>query len=518
MEAAKRVAKNTGILYARMAITVFISLYSTRLILAALGVADFGLFNVVGGVISMLGFLNSSMAAATQRFMSFAQGAGDVEKVKRIFNMSSLLHWGIAVLVLLLLEGAGYFFFNGILNISPDRLEVAKLIYQFMVISTLFTVISVPYEAVITSHENMLVYAVMGVIEAILKLGIALYITYSPMDHLVMYGVLMAALSIFLLVIKRIYCHRVYEECHLHVGEYYDKPLLKELGGFAGWSLLGSSSGLIANYGCTIILNIFFGTILNAVQGIVSQITGPLSILGSTISKVINPLIDKSMGSGNRENMLKVSLFSTKISFFLLAITYLPFLIQMPFLLKLWIKIVPAYTVIFCVFQLCRNLIEQLYITLSSTIAAEGKIRSYSISSSLLTLTPLPISYALFKLNFPPYYLYITFTIYAFLCGLVVLYYVNKISQLSIFLYFKEVFVRCVLSFLLAFTISYFSINIYLEPFLSFLFSSTISIISLITMIWFIGLNREEKIIIRRVFISFFQKGIHDNSQIQLIN
>jgi O-antigen/teichoic acid export membrane protein len=207
LEAAKRVAKNTGILYARMAITVFISLYSTRLILAALGVEDFGLFNVVGGVISMLGFLNSSMAAATQRFMSFAQGAGDLEKVKRIFNMSSLLHWGISILVFILLEGAGYFFFHGILNIASDRIEVAKLIYQFMVISTLFTVISVPYEAVITSHENMLVYAVMGVIEAVLKLGIALYINYSQMDHLVMYGILMAALSIFLLLVTRVVYH-----------------------------------------------------------------------------------------------------------------------------------------------------------------------------------------------------------------------------------------------------------------------------------------------------------------------
>jgi O-antigen/teichoic acid export membrane protein len=225
MEAAKRVAKNTGILYIRMAITVFISLYSTRLILAALGVSDFGLFNLVGGVISMLGFLNSSMAAATQRFISFAQGAGDQEKVKRIFNMSSLLHWGISILVLLLLEVAGYFFFHGILNIAPDRLEVAKLIYQFMVISTLFTVISVPYEAVITSHENMLVYAVMGVIEAVLKLGIAFYITYTGLDHLVMYGLLMVVLSVLLLIVKRIYCHRVYEECQLRVSQYFDKPL-----------------------------------------------------------------------------------------------------------------------------------------------------------------------------------------------------------------------------------------------------------------------------------------------------
>ena len=518
MEAAIRVAKNMGILYARMAITVFISLYSTRLILAALGVEDFGLFNLVGGVITMLGFLNSSMAAATQRFMSFAQGSGDLEKVKRIFNMSSLLHGSIAVLVFLFMEGAGYFFFHGILNIAPERLQVANLIYQFMVISTLFTVISVPYEAVITSHENMLVYAVMGVIEAILKLGIAFYITYSGMDHLVIYGILMAALSILLLIIKRIYCHRVYEECQLQIRHYYDKPLLKEMSGFAGWSLLVSSSGMIANYGSTIIINIFFGTILNAAQSLVSQISGQLSVLGSTMSKAINPLIDKSMGSGNRKYMLNVSLFSTKISFFLLSLTYLPFLVQIPLLLKLWLKVVPAYTVIFCVFQLIRNLIEQLYITLTLTIAAEGNIRSYSIYSSLITLFPLPVSYILFKLNYPPYYLYVTLVIYAFLYGMIVLYFVIKISQLSLPVYLREVFARCTLSFLIALTVSYCSTKFYSNQYMGLFISTSVGIISLIIMIWFLGLNREEKMITRGIFAFYFNKRIHLNSQVHSSN
>jgi O-antigen/teichoic acid export membrane protein len=301
MQAAHLVAKNTGILYARMAITVFISLYSTRLILAALGVSDFGLFNVVGGAIAMLGFLNSSMAGATQRFMSFAQGAGDLEKVKRIFSMSTLLHAGIAVLMILVLEIAGYFFFNGVLNIAPDRLGVAKNIYQFMVVSTFFTVLSVPYEAVITSHENMLVYAILGIIEAILKLGIALYITYSTYDHLTSYGFLMAALSIFLLILRRIYCHHNYAECVFQFHRYYDKSLLKEISSFAGWSLLGASSSMIAGYGQAIVLNIFFGTRINAAQGIAGQISGQLGVFALTLSKALNPLIDKSEGSGDRK-------------------------------------------------------------------------------------------------------------------------------------------------------------------------------------------------------------------------
>ena len=502
MEAAKRVAKNTGILYARMAITVFISLYSTRLILAALGVADFGLFNLVGGVISMLGFLNSSMAAATQRFMSFAQGKGDLDKVKRIFNMSSLLHWGIAVLVLFLLEGAGYFFFHGVLNIAPNRMDVAKLIYQFMVISTLFTVISVPYEAVITSHENMMVYAVMGIIEAVLKLGIALYITYSAIDHLVMYGILMAALSIFILIIKRIYCHRVYEECHLHVKQYYDKPLLQEMSGFAGWSLLGSSSSMFAAYGQGVIINIFFGTIVNAAQGIANQVSGQLGVFAGTMQKALNPMIDKSEGAGDRQLMLKASMMGSKISFFLLMLTFIPVLIEMPYIFQLWLKNIPNYAILFCRLLLIKNLIEQSYNTLSATIAAVGNIKKFQLINSIVNILPLIISYLLFYNGFPAYFLYINFLIYSVFQALIVIYFAKVYCGMSVMTYMKEVIFRCWLSLFLVGALSYIPLyfleiglaRIYILLPLSFIFS--IVIISLF------GFTKEEKLKLTKIIKS----------------
>ena len=504
MEAAKRVAKNTGILYARMAITVFISLYSTRLILAALGVADFGLFNVVGGVISMLGFLNSSMAAATQRFMSFAQGAGDLEKVKRIFNMSSLLHWGIAVLVILLLEGAGYFFFHGVLNIAPDRIEVAKLIYQFMVISTLFTVISVPYEAVITSHENMLVYAIMGVIEAIFKLGIAFYITYTRMDHLVIYGVLMAALAIVLLIIKRVYCHRMYVECQLQIRQYYDKPLLKEMGGFAGWSLLGSSSSIVANYGITVVFNLFFGSIINAANAIAGQLVGQLSVFANTMLKALNPVIDKSEGSGNRQLMLKTTLMGCKISFFMLAFFFIPAIIEMPFILKIWLKNVPNFTVIFCILAIVRNQIDQLYMPLQSAISATGDIKIFQRNNSVLTFAPIIVTYILFYLKFESYFLFIVFIIFSILNGIVTIYYAKLKCNLSVISFFQNVFLRSFGSILLIFVFTYFSSifisNSYLKLFITLISSSLFSLI----VIWIIGFNSEEKRIIVQVISAIF--------------
>jgi O-antigen/teichoic acid export membrane protein len=503
LEAANRVAKNTGILYIRMAITVLISLYSTRLILAALGLADFGLFNVVGGVISMLGFLNSSMAAATQRFMSFAQGAGDLEKVKRIFNMSSLLHWGIAVLVLFLLEGAGYFFFHGVLNIAPERMEVAKLIYQFMVISTLFTVISVPYEAVITSHENMIVFAVMGIIEAVLKLVIAFYITYTCLDHLVMYGVLMAALSLFLLFLKRIYCHRVYEECHLHVKRYYDEPLLKEMGGFAGWSLLGSSSSMFSAYGQGLVLNIFFGTIVNAAQGIANQVSGQLGVFAGTMQKALNPMIDKSEGSGNRQLMLKASMTGSKISFFLLMITFIPVLIEMQFIFNTWLENIPENTILFCRLLLIKNLFEQSYITLSSTIAAVGQIKKFQIISSTINFFPLGISYLLFFQGAPPHYLYIVFLIYSIFQAVIVIHQSKVVCELPVIYYLKDVVFRCWFVFLIVFSFSL--IPYYLLESNSFRLG-IVALISLISSVFLIGLfggAKEEKIKFKNIINSY---------------
>lgn len=493
MQAAHRVAKNTGILYARMAITVFISLYSTRLILAALGVADFGLLNVVGGVIAMLGFLNSSMAGATQRFMSFAQGAGDLERVRRIFNMSTLLHWGIAIVIIAVLEIAGYFFFNGVLNIAPERLGVAKIIYQFMVISTFFTVISVPYEAVITSHENMLVYAIEGIIEAILKLSIALYITNSSRDHLVTYGFLMAALSIFLLILRRLFCHYYYAECVLQLRYYYDKPLLKEITGFAGWSLLGAASSMIANYGQTIVLNIFYGTRINAAQGISNQISGQLGVFAVTLTKALNPVIDKSEGSGDRNKMIKATLTGSKISFFLLSFLYIPFLIEMPILLHLWLKNVPEFAILFCRLLLIRNLIQQFYIPLNNAITAVGNIKSFQKYNSFLNLLPILVAYLSFSLGFPPYTIYIIFIVFSLIQFVNVLHHSRMNFDLSYSLFFNEIVLKCVSAFILSVLIGALPI-LFMEDTIARLFAViSFGTLTYMTLIWKLGLSIEER-------------------------
>lgn len=507
MEAATRVAKNTLILYLRMAITLFISLYSTRLVLLALGVSDFGLFNVVGGVIAMLGFLNSSMAAATQRFMSFTHGTGDVEKIKRIFNVSTILHWGIAFVIFGLLEIVGFFLFNGILNIDPARIGMAKIIYQFMIVSTIFTVISVPYEAVLTSHENMTVYAILGVFEAVAKLGIAFYITYSSLDHLLMYGLLIAVLAIILLILKRIYCHKYYTECKINIRYYYDKVLLKEMGGYAGWSLMGNSANMITNYGQGIVINLFFGTVVNAAQGVASQISGQLNVLAITLIKALNPVLGKSEGAGNRKGMLKAAFMGSKISFFLLMLLYIPFFIELPFIFKVWLKKVPEFAIIFARLLMVRSLIEQLFITIASTISAQGNIKAFQLRASLLLLFPLIVSYILFEFGYPPYTMYIVFIVYALFASINILYTSVVNCQLPLFDFLRNVLFRCLLSFLIVFLLAIIPyIMIEESSLVRLLLVVFISSISYLFSVYFIGFTKEESLKIKEISNTIFTK------------
>jgi len=444
MHAANRVAKNTGILYAKMGITVFISLYATRLILSALGAEDFGIFNVVGGVIAMLGFLNASMAAASQRFMSYAQGEGDTEKQKNIFSVSVVLHLLIAFIVLIVFEVAGYFFFQNILKIPEARLPVAKIVYQFMIVSTLFTIISVPYDALINSHENMFFYAIVGIIEAVSKLAIAFYITTTRFDKLTTFGLLTAVLSICLLLIQRVYCHKNYDECEINPRKYFKKSLFKEMASFGGWSLLFSAASMITMQGVSIVLNSFFGVLVNAAQGVSNQISGQLMAFSNTMLKALNPVIVKSAGENNRKQMMDASVIGNKLSFFLFTFFSVPAIIEMPYFLHFWLKNVPEYAVIFCQLNLFRLCITQLTITFDTTIAALGNIKKYNIVRSSVYVALLPASYIMYLRGAPAFAIYVNLIIMILVSMLVNVYYVQKLCGFTIQNFLKNIFLPCV--------------------------------------------------------------------------
>lgn len=399
---ATRVIKNTGYLYAKMGITMFVSLYTTRLILNGLGASDFGIFNIVGGAIAMLGFLNAAMASATQRFMSYAEGEGNKEKQKYIFNISIVLHAAIVVIVGIALVGAGWFFFNGILTIPEDRVFAAEVVYASLIISTMFTVMSAPYDAVLNAHENMRYYAIVGIIESFLKLGVAFACVYTSSDKLIVYGILMAAIPLVTLSIMRVYCHHHYEECILAPRRYYNKELMKEMTGFAGWNFLGSACSMICNYGQGIVLNHFFGTLLNAAQGIANQLNGQLQVLALNMVKAVTPQIGISAGERNYTKLQTLTIETARISSILFAVIAIPFFVFCPCVLSFWLGEYPEWTVTFVRFQLIYALLEFLKNPLMSAISSVGIIKYVISTNSIVNILSLIIFGSLFMLHYSP--------------------------------------------------------------------------------------------------------------------
>lgn len=491
---ANRVIKNTGFLYAKMGITMFISLYTTRLILNSLGASDFGIFNIVGGAIAMLGFLNAAMAGATQRFMSYSEGEGDKEKQKSIFNVSFILHLGISFVVGIALLIAGSFFFNGILNIPPDRVYAAKVVYGSLIVSTMFTVMTVPYDAAMNAHENMKYYAIVGVFESFLKLAVAFACVYTSSDKLIVYGSLMACIPLITLSIMRIYCHKYYEECIIAPRKYWKKSLMKEMTSFAGWNFLGSMSALLGNYGNGLVLNHFYGVVLNAAMGIANQLNGQLLVLSNNMLKAVNPVITKSEGSGDRSKMLDIVTTSCKFSFAMLAFISIPFIIEMPFILKLWLKNIPEWAVLFTQLHLIRTLVEQLTISYGSAISAEGKIAGYNIFASIINILPVSILYILFKLGYSPVMMYIlNISIFGLLLDVVRVYFVHHNCGMPYRKFIFDLLIPLIINFVLAFILTYIPQYIIEDGWLRLILTFIIGVCSYCLLFWLISLNRLEK-------------------------
>ncbi|MBO4641855.1 MAG: hypothetical protein J5661_03210 [Bacteroidaceae bacterium] len=507
MSSANRIVKNTGFLYGKMAITVFISLYTTRLILASLGASDYGIFNVIGGAISMLAFLNSTMASATQRFMNYSEGEGNKEKQKTIFNVSIVMHFTVAILFCFIMAIAYFFLFNGVLNIPEDRMLAAKWVYLGMVLSTTFTVMSVPYDAAINAHENMLYYAIIGIFESLLKLAIAFYVSYTMMDKLIVYGILMACIPFISLSIMRIYCHHHYSECIISIKKYWNKGIFWEMLSFTGWNFLGSASSLVGNYGIGLVMNYFYGTVLNAAQGIATQVQGQLMAFSKNMLKALSPQIAKSEGEGKRERMLYVSAIGNKFSFFLFSLLAFPVIFNTNFLFCIWLVKVPQWAVIFTQLQLIRILIEQTTAVYHTSIQAEGHIASYNRMVIFLDLLPIVLIYYLFSLGFSPVTFYVV-TICVFGIGKANLkvYFMKRNCGMSYCYFWENVLKPMLIITFFVCVICFPFLYLMEESFSRFLLVSFFSLTSCIIGIWLWGLGGKEKVYVIDVISNFIRR------------
>jgi O-antigen/teichoic acid export membrane protein len=452
----ERIVKNTIFLYAKMAITMFVSLYTTRLILGSLGVSDFGIFNVVGGAIAMLGFLNSAMASASMRFMAYTEGERNLLKKQQVFNISFVLHFVLAFVVAIIFIGAGYFFFNGVLNITQDRMDAAIIVYGSLIVSTMLTIMNVPYDAVMNAHENMLYYSIIGIVESLLKLGVAFACVYTVYDKLIVYGVLMACIPLITLTIMKLYCHNKYDECVIAPIRFFDKKILKDMTSFAGWNFFSSFAALVYGHGSNIVLNSFFGTNLNAANGVTGQINGQLQVFGNNLIKALNPVIVKKEGEHDREAMLKYAFTGAKMTVCMYVLFAIPFVINRDYILLLWLKTVPPYTSIFVKYIIVWTFFSQISGTLGTSIAATGMIKQYSILSSCILLLNIFLLYMAFSLGAAPDMYMILSCLAGFEQTIITVCFCKKYCDLNVRDYLYDVALRVLVGIFITYMIVYF--------------------------------------------------------------
>lgn len=434
MSTSNRIIKNTLFLYTRTLVSLVLGVFTTRILLQALGESDFGLYNVVGGAISMAGFLSASMSSATQRFLSYAEGKGESLKIKQYFNNSIVIHWGLAALMVVIFILSGFVFFNGVFNIPEGKYDAAVIVYGCMLISTVFSITIVPYEAEINAHEDMFFFAILGVADVVVKLGIAVCVLFLHSDKLIFYAILIAVSCFLQRYAAQIYCRRKYAECRdTDLRAYYNKRIIKEMLSFAGWNILIIASGMISLFGMNVVVNHYFNTDVNAAMGIATQLSGVMMGLSANMLKAVTPVIVKSEGANQHERMLMFSYASCKFSYLIFAFVCIPVLFCIHPILSLWLTIVPQWTEIFCITLIIATLVDQLSVALYQSIMAVGRINSYNIARSIANITPIIVSILMFQYgDFPPYWVIINWGIFKCLAGGIVnIVYSHKLVGLS---------------------------------------------------------------------------------------
>ena len=515
MSTANRVVKNTLFLYARMGTSIIVSVLTTRILLAALGASDYGLYNVVAGALYMLGFLSVSMSSATQRFLSYAEGEGNVSNIKLIFDTSITLHWWIAMLVCVLYIIAGLFFFNGILNIPSGRENTAIVVYGCLIFSTVFSIAIAPYDAVLNAHENMFFYSLVGIIDVFLKLIIAIFISYSDYDRLLFYGVLMAGESWLLRFITKKYCDRIYSVCKEKSSRKRDNGILKKMASFAGWSMLNICAGMISLYGMSIAINHFFGTLLNAALGVATQLQGVLMGVSRNMSKAITPVLVKKEGASQRSQMLEISYIGCKFSFLLFSFLALPILFSMPVVLNLWLKDVPEWTALFCILLFVSSLIEQMYSFLYQSILADGNIKWFNICSSIANILPIFLTCIEFLYGFAPYWAIINWIIFRNVVGCIIyVFYAYRNVGLSVIRWGRYVLVPCVLS-MVCLSILFYLIRPQLSYSMPIQFALIVAMFVInVPVYWFVALSDTDRGMIMSVVSNVYNK-LHKNKELK---
>ena len=496
-----RIAKNTLLLYFRMLLLLVISLYTSRVVLRELGVDDYGIYNVVGGIIVILSFLNGAMAAGTQRFMNVEMGRKDQLALKKVFSISQQIHVLVALGMLVIAETIGVWFLNNYMNIPDGRMIAANWVYQFSVISAIFGVFTVPYNASIISHERMSAFAYISIVEATLKLLVAFAIIWSPFDKLIFYAVLILLIGIINCAIYAYYCIRHFEECR-QVTFVVDKHMMKQMLSFSGWTVFGNLGYILHTQGIAIVINMFFTVAVNAAQGIANQVNGVITQFANNFLVALNPQVVKSYASGELEQMHTLVIRGCKMAFCLMAFFVIPLVLEAPTILKVWLGIVPNYAVIFTRLVLIISLVNSFSSLLATSKGATGNIKNYQITLTLIGALHIPFAWIAFQLGCGPEYSMYVYLGIAITLQIIRVFFVCRGIDMSLRVFAREVVMKCVVVLVVSSTLPIL-LHLSLSPsIITTLIVGMVSVVSVIISTLYIALTYSERKAILKPILS----------------
>ena len=498
----KRIAKNTLLLYVRTLFIMLVTLYTSRVVLNTLGITDYGIYNVVGGVVMMFSVISSSLSSSISRFITYELGHGDFEKLKRIFSTSVNIQIGISILILVLAELFGVWFLNTKMNIPAERLSAANWVLQCSLLSFIINLISVPYNACIIAHERMSAFAYISILEAILKLAVVYMLLVSPYDKLATYAVLLVAVALIIRIAYSMYCRRHFEESRYMF--VYDKPLIKEMTGFAGWSFFGNGAYMLNVQGVDMLINIFFGVTLNAARGVATQVQNAVMQFVNNFTVAVNPQITKSYAAGDKEYMNKLVCRGARFSYFLLFLFVVPIVCEADYILYLWLKIVPEHAPAFLRLALFGSLMMLLGNSMLTAISATGNIKRYQLWVTIVGCLVFPLTWVAFELGFPPEATYVIYIVIYFLLNFVRLYIAKGQLKFPACFYLKDVILRIVSVSIISFILPILFVNSIEQGFLRLCGTCVISLLSTSATIAVLGLEASErkKIIVKIISIT----------------
>ena len=434
----KRIAKNTAILYVRMLFIMVVSLYTSRVILSTLGEVDFGLYNVIGSIVIAFSFLNGVLSSACSRYFAIELGRKDEKALNNVFNLNITLFLILGVVIFILAETIGLWFMNHKMQIPPDRMGAAQWVYQCSVVAFVINMITAPYRSIVTAREDMKVHAYCSVVEAVLKLMIVYVLTVIPYDKLSIYAILNLGLSVGVGAFYHFYCRHYYKECRFSF--YFERKLFVEIFHYTKWQVLGAIADIGKNSGVNIILNMFFGALLNAARGIAYQVNMNINQFVVNFTMSFNPQIIKSYAVGETKEMMNLVFFSSKISYFLLFVLVFPVCVEINPILAVWLGEVPEYTAIFCRLTLLASLVDSLSYSLATAVRATGNVRLFQSLVSGTLLLAVPIAYVMYKWGgFEPTSVFYMLLIISCVAQILRIYVMARIHKMHISEYIRQV-------------------------------------------------------------------------------